>query len=69
MHRKGFPVTRFGEKVERVAYMEVEVWPTNRKALRTVYRDKTGDCFYYQRDPHSPNGVRKIYVDCPEGLE
>ena len=69
MKRKGIKVTRFGEEVEKVGYMQVELWPTTRKVLRTIYRDENGECFYYQRDGFSRNGVRRIYVDCPEGLE
>lgn len=63
VYRKPIPVTRFGENVEKVAYMEVELWPTTRRVLRTIYRDKSGNCFWYDRDGN------RHYVDCPEGLE
>ena len=54
----GVKVVRFGEEVEKVGYREVELWPTNRKGLRMIYRDSDGNCFWFTRDG------RKIYVDC-----
>jgi len=51
-------VVRFGEEVELVGYREVELFPTSRKGIRTIYKDGDGNCFWYQKDG------TKIYVEC-----
>ena len=56
----GVKVVRFGEVVEKVGYREVELWPTSRRGLRMVYRDKEGNCFWFKRDG------TKVYVSCYE---